>query len=303
MIAYFVGRSRREGSPGLELQARRDVKRAKAIVRELDAISRRMKRQVVAQEKHVARFKQRLQSMAGDGVPERVWEELCRESEALLKPTQALAAQLYASYEELRQQSGNLLVFTEVRTDPLTGAGNRRALDESLTNKIALLKRYDSGFALVIVDIDHFKKLNDEQGHLYGDEMLTAVAKMLDDNVRDTDQVTRYGGEEFVLLLPHTPLDGASIFSNRLRENIACSLPLTVSIGIAVAQPGDTPAAVIARADAALYAAKNGGRNQVWLHNGRDVTASQREPVDLRPAELRHLAAVPAPTADVLSAT
>ncbi len=93
-----------------------------------------------------------------------------------------------------------------VATDPLTGICNRRALDESITDKIAMFNRYDSGFTIVIIDIDHFKKVNDEQGHLYGDEILTCVAKLLDQNVRDTDQVTRYGGEEFVIIMPHTPL-------------------------------------------------------------------------------------------------
>ena len=107
----------------------------------------------------------------------------------MLKPTLKLAAQFAAAYDEIRQQSNNLMTFTEVRTDPLTGVSNRRALDETLESMFAMMHRYEQPFSVVIVDIDYFKQINDEQGHLYGDRMLKAVARLLDDNVRDTDMV------------------------------------------------------------------------------------------------------------------
>ena len=122
----------------------------------------------------------------------------------MLKPTLKLASQLAAAYDEIRQQSNNLMTFTEVRTDPLTGVSNRRALDETLESMFAMMHRYEHPFSVVLVDIDYFKQINDEQGHLYGDRMLKAVARLLDDNVRDTDMVARYGGEEFVIVMPQT---------------------------------------------------------------------------------------------------
>ena len=93
----------------------------------------------------------------------------------------------------------------------------------------AMLNRYETPFSLAIFDIDHFKLLNDQQGHPYGDRMLKAVARLLNDTVRDTDVVTRYGGEEFVVVMPQTDLPGAAIFSERFRKVLAENLPLTVS--------------------------------------------------------------------------
>jgi diguanylate cyclase (GGDEF)-like protein len=184
-----------------------------------------------------------------------------------------MASQLAAAYDELRQQCAQLMSFTEVRTDPLTGVSNRRALDEALAGLISLLNRYESGVAIVILDIDHFKKLNDEQGHLYGDEILTGVARLMDENVRDTDQVARYGGEEFVILMPYTNLAGAAQFANRLRERLATALPVTISAGVAVAASGDTPQTLVARADAALYLAKQQGRNRSCVHDGQRIAS------------------------------
>ncbi len=161
--------------------------------------------------------------------------------------------------------------FTEVRTDPLTGDAQPVALDESLSNHISLLSRHNTSFSLAIVDIDHFKRLNDEQGHPYGGEVLTNVAQSMDSSIRETDQVARYGGEEFVVIMPCTLLEGAAIFTDRLRERVGKSMPVTISCGVAEAQLGDTPQSLVARADEALYAAKKGGRNQVCLNNGSTI--------------------------------
>src|SRR3954464_9619502 len=109
----------------------------------------------------------------------------------MLKPTLKLAAQLAAAYDEIRQQSNNLMTFTEVRTDPLTGVSNRRALDETLESMFAMMHRYEHPVSIVLVEIDNFKQRNDEQGHLDGDRMLKSVARLLDDSVRDTDLVAR----------------------------------------------------------------------------------------------------------------
>ncbi len=189
----------------------------------------------------------------------------------MLKPTFKLASQLANAYDEIRQQSNHLMTFTEVRTDPLTGVSNRRALDETLVSMFAMMNRYELPFSVVIFDIDHFKKINDDQGHLYGDSILKSVAKLLADNVRDTDVVTRYGGEEFVIVMPQTPITGACIFTDRLRQQVEQNLPLTISGGVAAAVDGDGPQTLLSRADAALYSAKAAGRNRVFYHSGLDI--------------------------------
>jgi diguanylate cyclase (GGDEF)-like protein len=156
----------------------------------------------------------------------------------------------------------------------LTGVSNRRALDEALAQLFITLHRYGHTFSVTIYDIDHFKQLNDLHGHLYGDDVLRQVAKVIDDAARDTDVVARYGGEEFVVIMPNTNLLGASIFSERIRQQVERSLPLTVSAGVAEAIDADTPQEVLSRADAAMYAAKKDGRNRVYCHDGKQPIAN-----------------------------
>jgi diguanylate cyclase (GGDEF)-like protein len=163
------------------------------------------------------------------------------------------------------------MTFTEVRTDPLTGVSNRRALDESLDMMFAVMARYERPFAIAIFDIDHFKRINDQHGHLYGDGKLREVARVIDESVRETDVVTRYGGEEFVVIMPHTDLSGAVIFSERLRGTVQQKLKLTISGGVAQASDGDNAQSLLARADSALYAAKAAGRNRVFFHDAVTV--------------------------------
>jgi diguanylate cyclase (GGDEF)-like protein len=157
------------------------------------------------------------------------------------------------------------------RRDPLTGTSNRAALDDVLRREISHAGRHGSQCALLMVDIDHFKQVNDRYGHIVGDCALKAVAGITDGTMRDGDQLFRYGGEEFVVLLRETGLRGARRLAERIRSNIAktpchCSgaeLSLTVSIGISAFAAGDTPLSLFVRADEALFEAKAAGRNQV----------------------------------------
>jgi diguanylate cyclase len=279
VIGYLIGRRRRTGDDEADNQARRELKRAQAVAKELEKIADLVRRHLATHHASVVRFKNRMLSLGGTH-NESAWQELCKESESMLKPTLKLAAQLANAYDEIRQQSNHLMTFTEVRTDPLTGVSNRRALDETLISMFAMMNRYELPFSIVIVDIDHFKKINDEQGHLYGDSILKSVAKVLDDNVRDTDIVTRYGGEEFVIVMPQTALPGACIFSDRLRQNVEQKLPLTISGGVAAAVDGDNPQTLLARADAALYSAKAAGRNRTYFHTGLEIRPSEENVSD-----------------------
>ena len=135
----------------------------------------------------------------------------------------------------------------------------------------ALLNRYEQHFVVVMFDIDHFKQVNDAQGHLQGDRTLQNVARVIDETVRDTDIVARYGGEEFVVVMPHTDAEGACTFANRVRVKISSLLDVTISGGVAPVLEGDSPQSLLTRADAALYSAKAAGRDRIFLHTGVDI--------------------------------
>ena len=272
LIGYVFGRRTRTESREVTLRSRRELRRAQQVASELDKIAYTIRQSLAAHNASVSRFKQRLGELNDEQV-ETAFKTLCREAEEILKPTTRLAAQISAAYDEIRQQSANLMTFTEVRTDPLTGVHNRRGFDDALAAQFALLSRYGAHFSVALFDIDHFKAINDAQGHLFGDRQLQALAKLLDEEARETDVVARYGGEEFVVIMPQTDLPGGCIFAERFRAAIERKLRLTVSGGVAEALDGDSSESLLARADAALYAAKDAGRNQIFLHDGHACEA------------------------------
>lgn len=272
LLGYLVGSWRRKEAQIDKGGAQRDLKRANAVIRELEQIAKEVRRELASHHSSVLAFKERVDELGGkqEGAS---WQELSAEAEKILKPTMRLATQIAHAYDEIRQQTNLLMTFTEVRTDPLTGLSNRRALDESLVALFAMHTRYGNAFSIAIFDIDHFKKINDEQGHLQGDYVLQQVARLFERCVRETDIVTRYGGEEFVVLMPETDLAGACIFCERMRKNCEAKLSVTVSAGVAVAVDGDNARSLLSRADAALYSAKTAGRNLVFRHTGQLIEA------------------------------
>ena len=159
------------------------------------------------------------------------------------------------------------------QTDPLTGCLNRRALVDALHAEIERARRYGLALSVLMIDLDHFKRVNDMRGHLTGDDVLQQLALIIRDEMRSVDVIARYGGEEFVILLPETALPGASSFAERVRERVATRefadesdpLSVTVSVGVATITGGEEEDSeeVLARADAALYRAKQDGRNLV----------------------------------------
>jgi len=156
--------------------------------------------------------------------------------------------------------------------DALTGLLNRRALTPLLQREVGRLRRYGETYALLMIDIDHFKSINDSHGHAAGDAALVKLADVLREAAREVDHIARLGGEEFCILLPHSELDGAMHLAGRVHAAVRDAdwrefeRSVTVSVGVAVAQaPDETPQAVLARADHALYRAKNAGRDQVVL--------------------------------------
>ena len=162
------------------------------------------------------------------------------------------------------------LVQQEAETDVLTGQPNRRALDELLRRQVGVARATGRTFSVLLLDIDHFKLVNDTHGHGAGDDTLRAFARRVREHLRQGDTCARYGGEEFVVVLPGTTLVAALEIAERLRHGVAeaslMSVPLvraTVSIGAAQILPDETVEQLLARADSAVYAAKRGGRNQV----------------------------------------
>ena len=155
------------------------------------------------------------------------------------------------------------------RRDALTGMGNRLASMERLQAEFSRMKRTESSYATLMLDIDHFKRVNDTHGHATGDAVLREVAQLIRAAVRDTDFVGRTGGEEFLVLLPDTSLEEALLVAEKIRTAIAAKPQppvgqVTISIGVAPAHPGDANQDTsVSAADAALYRAKEGGRNRV----------------------------------------
>lgn len=291
LLGYIVGRIGRRRDTKLDSQVRREIKRAHGVAKNLETIATEIRKDLARHRASLDRFKTRVGDLSANQTQEG-WQKLCAEAEQMLGPTMELAAQLAFSYDQIRRQTNHLMTFTEVRTDPLTGVCNRRAMDDTLTSLVAMKNRYDLGFSIALFDIDHFKKINDEQGHLAGDGVLKNVAQLLDEAARETDVVTRFGGEEFVVIMPQTDLQGACVFAERVRMHIASKLDLTVSGGVTAAVGGqETPETILERADTALYAAKQAGRNQTFFHDGRSLERNTAAP---RASDIASTTAAPA---------
>jgi diguanylate cyclase (GGDEF)-like protein len=182
----------------------------------------------------------------------------------------------------------NALLYCQVKIqadhDGLTKIGNRRSFEVRLAEEAARHGRYDLPLSLILVDLDHFKVVNDTHGHPAGDEVLRDMAVLLGEGLRSSDYPARYGGEEFVVILPHTSHDQAALLAERLRQRVAervfrigaskKGLNLTVSVGVASLAPGGTSESLVLLADQALYVAKNNGRNRVVLAGARGPHAS-----------------------------
>lgn len=154
-------------------------------------------------------------------------------------------------------------------TDDLTGLHNKRWLIARLAEEISRANRYRDGVALILIDLDHFKRINDAQGHLFGDEVLVAFADILRQNFRMVDRIARYGGEEFAIVLPETSLEGGRDAAERFRLAVEqarlIGMAITISAGVAAyvhAQNGSVQT-LLGQADEALYLAKRSGRNRV----------------------------------------
>jgi two-component system cell cycle response regulator len=183
--------------------------------------------------------------------------EPVRDAELLMRVqaagrTKGLQEEIVAQAERLEA-----LLFA----DALTGLANRRFILTQLAGQVSGARRHDRSLSVAIIDVDHFKTVNDTHGHAQGDRVLVGVALALRANLRAEDQLGRLGGEEFLALLPDTDADAAEVAAEKLRASVG-EVGVTVSIGWA-AWEGETPEELLHRADEALYAAKAGGRDRV----------------------------------------
>lgn len=202
----------------------------------------------------------------------------------VISANEDLQGKLARSEEQLDQQSAVLKSqMAEARTDPLTGLPNRRAFDNELARRFAEWQRTKIPFSVIVVDVDHFKQVNDRYGHVTGDEILRSVATVLKDATRAMDLVARYGGEEFVAILPSCNLENAGRVGERFRKSLQRhvtttdfgSLSVTASVGLAQVMQDVSGVDLVERADTALYSAKSGGRNQTHSHDGTQCVPVQ----------------------------
>ncbi|MEJ1158682.1 diguanylate cyclase [Prosthecomicrobium sp. N25] len=200
-------------------------------------------------------------------------EHANRQLERQLADSRRQIAELQESLEAIRYES---------LTDELTTLANRKHFEHSIERACMEAKQADQPFALLLTDIDHFKKFNDSYGHQTGDQVLRLVALAVKQNVKGQDIACRYGGEEFAVILPRTNLRQGVVVAEHIRQSVMSKElvkrstgenlgRITISVGVAVWRPGDTSQEMVERADSCLYAAKRAGRNLVRCESDPDV--------------------------------
>jgi diguanylate cyclase (GGDEF)-like protein len=183
-------------------------------------------------------------------------------------------AQLELAQINLKLQQREAQIVAASLTDPLTGVGNRRRLEQALAMEVSRADRSGGSLCAFMADLDHFKRVNDTHGHEAGDKVLASFGDVLRRRTRATDIVARFGGEEFVVLMPTTSLEVATAIAERIREVVAALRieplpePITASFGVAERAAGEPGDGLLRRADVALYEAKRLGRNRVIAVNG-----------------------------------
>jgi diguanylate cyclase len=226
--------------------------------------------------------------IAADPAPDTVTilvKRLLEETATIQKKMELLDNQVSSSSQTIRQLRDRLdSVRREALTDSLTGIANRKAFDASLRDAARQALETGSELSLLFLDIDHFKRFNDTWGHQVGDQALRLVAKTLMDNVKGQDLASRYGGEEFAVILPQTAIADAVTLANKIRHAFAVRRlvkkdtgeaigGITVSIGVSRYEPGESLTHFVERADHALYAAKRDGRNRVVAEDSLQALA------------------------------
>ena len=214
--------------------------------------------------------------------------EMLDETKALVQSGKRLQTRMKISADDLKQLQDELEKSQqEAQTDTLTTLINRRGLEKRFELERIRARQNDAAFSIIMVDVDHFKKVNDNFGHLVGDSLLRSLARLLKDHIRKNDIAARYGGEEFLILLPETDIDGALAVGNKIRQTLSGREwkikdsgknmgKITVSMGIALYKFNEAEEVLVKRADDALYLAKESGRDKIVTENDLVEAAARR---------------------------
>lgn len=251
-------------------------KRVLRLVKSADAIKSEQKPMIDSDDyyKQVERYAEQIRKTSSADEIIRILDVVLSETRGLRFSDEVFVAQEQVKHAEQKIESlkNELEQLRElVQTDQMTGAFNRRGLDEIFKREAARADRNAQSLAVVLVDLDNFKQINDNLGHQYGDRVLTNLVTVAKETLRPTDIVARFGGEEFVILLPDVEIEEALTIIHRLQNNLAKnsslqvnnqSMSITLSAGIALRSFGEHQNSVISRADKALYQAKRTGKNR-----------------------------------------
>lgn len=268
IAGFFLGRRRREGSEGLHIDSRRVV----SLLRELGNWTQEYRGGVRKYQAELSQISTAVKESQSGAEP----TEFMPLVERIMATNQQLQTRLEAAERQLEQQTRQIESYlNEARTDGLTGLANRRAFDKKLDELFAQFRQGGQSFVLVLIDIDHFKGINDSFGHPVGDLVLRQIAQRLNTGIENTTLVARFGGEEFAILMP-SPLRMAADAIDGFRKKIAAEpipcdgqpLRVTISVGLSEAKTDSVIGTIVRRADEALYAAKGMGRNRTYYHDG-----------------------------------
>lgn len=282
-IGYVIGSVRWRDRSEQAVRSRAQLRQANQVARELEKIAWTIRGDISRHHARLGQFKHRLNELQRSRASEKnMLKSLADEAESILTPTLRLASQIATAYDHIREQTDHLIQMTSSRTDPLTGIANRHFVEETLASQFAAMRRYHTGFAVALFDVDQFHRVGDSNS-LHGDQVLQELAACLTDVARETDVVARFGSQAFVIIMPQTDLEGASYFGERFREAVDELEGVTVSGGVTVALEGDDAASLLSRLEDALQMAKHSGGNDVYRHDGIRIE-SVVEPAEPEPA-------------------
>ena len=260
----------------VDSQAALKPEQIKELLAQLMRLTERATSDMGAHSSRVEKISREIASVGAGGGP--LDNVVLGAAQQLLQANEQLRAELNAAKGQLQNHAQKIEAhIAEARTDALCGVANRRAFDEELARRFEALEAEGKSFSVILLDVDHFKRFNDQHGHQAGDEVLRAAGRVLAANVRECDIVARYGGEEFAVIVPDCAFVEAQQIAERVRlaladhrvEHQGKTLQVTASLGVAEARPGQDPRSVVQNADRALYAAKENGRNRTFFFNGQ----------------------------------
>jgi diguanylate cyclase (GGDEF)-like protein len=267
LVAYLFGRrTRSKPVASADGQLQTELARAQRLAGEMEHVASRAGVETTAHRRSVAAFQSQLTDMQ-TGALAADWQKLRQCADALLGPTLTLITDLTIAVDQLREQHARLIRYSASRIDRATRLQNRRSLDEQLEAYFSIHAAGKRRFALALFSMTPAG----DQGPETGDDRLGAAARLLEECIRDDDFVARYSEDEFVVLMPYTPLSGALAFGERLLIRAESDLGCAMWGGVVEAASDESPEKLLSRADSALYSARASGSSCVFQHNGLGV--------------------------------